>query len=54
MMGKGSSSPGEFHPQALAEPYLNLSIHTALAVPAIITGFVFVMTSPTCVVNPSR
>jgi hypothetical protein len=23
------SSPGEFHPQALSEPYVNLSIHTA-------------------------
>ena len=23
-------SPGEFHPQALTEPYVNLSIHTAL------------------------
>ena len=25
-----SSSPGESHPQALTEPYVNLSIHTAL------------------------
>ena len=25
-----SSSPGEFHPQALTEPCVNLSIHTAL------------------------
>jgi len=25
-----SSSPGEFHPEALTEPCLNLSIHTAL------------------------
>jgi len=24
-----SSSPGEFHPQALTDPYVNLSIHTA-------------------------
>ncbi len=24
-----SSSPGEFHPQALTEPYVNLSVHTA-------------------------
>ena len=23
------SSPGEFHPEALAEPYVNVSIHTA-------------------------
>jgi hypothetical protein len=23
------SSPGEFHPQALSDPYVNLSIHTA-------------------------
>ena len=23
------SSPGEFHPKALAEPYVNVSIHTA-------------------------
>jgi hypothetical protein len=26
-----SSSPGEFHPQALTDPYVNLSIHTAPA-----------------------
>ncbi len=25
-----SSSPGEFHPEALTEPCVNLSIHTAL------------------------
>ena len=25
-----SISPGDFHPQALTEPYVNLSIHTAL------------------------
>ena len=25
-----SSSPGEFHPQALTEPYVNVSAHTAL------------------------
>jgi hypothetical protein len=25
----GSSSPGEFHPEALTDPYVNLSIHTA-------------------------
>ena len=25
-----SSSPGEFHPRALTEPYVNLLIHTAL------------------------
>src|SRR6266508_2746509 len=25
------SSPGEFHPEALSEPYLNLSAHTAPA-----------------------
>ena len=25
-----SSSPGDFHPQALTDPYVNLSIHTAL------------------------
>ncbi len=25
-----SSSPGEFHPQALTEPYVSLSTHTAL------------------------
>ena len=24
-----SSRPGDFHPQALPEPYVNLSIHTA-------------------------
>ena len=24
-----SSSPGESHPQALSEPYVNLSAHTA-------------------------
>jgi hypothetical protein len=24
-----SSSPGEFHPEALTDPYVNLSIHTA-------------------------
>jgi len=30
-MGSGwSSSPGEFHPETLTEPRLNLSIHTAL------------------------
>jgi hypothetical protein len=29
-----SSSPGEFHPEALTEPCLNLSIHTALHSPA--------------------
>jgi hypothetical protein len=23
------SSPGEFHPEALAEPYVNVSAHTA-------------------------
>ncbi len=23
------SSPGEFHPKALAEPYVNVSAHTA-------------------------
>ena len=23
------SSPGEFHPEALSEPYVNVSIHTA-------------------------
>ena len=23
------SSPGEFHPKALAEPYVNVSVHTA-------------------------
>ena len=23
------SSPGEFHPEALAEPYVNVSVHTA-------------------------
>ena len=44
--GLGSSSPGEFHPQALTDPYVSLSTHTALAVPAIIS-FVFVMNSPT-------
>jgi hypothetical protein len=27
-----SSSPGEFHPQALPEPDVNLSIHPALIV----------------------
>jgi fido (protein-threonine AMPylation protein) len=27
---KGSSRPREFHPQALSDPYVNLSIHTAL------------------------
>ena len=25
-----SSRPGEFHPEALTDPYVNLSIHTAL------------------------
>jgi hypothetical protein len=25
----GSSRPGEFHPEALTDPYVNLSIHTA-------------------------
>ena len=29
----GSSSPGEFHPQALTEPYVRLSPHTALLGP---------------------
>jgi hypothetical protein len=28
--GSRSSSPGEFHPEALTEPCVNLSIHTAL------------------------
>jgi hypothetical protein len=26
---RGLSSPREFHPEALPEPYVNLSIHTA-------------------------
>ncbi len=30
MSGNGLvSSPGEFHPEALAEPYVNVSAHTA-------------------------
>ena len=30
MLGiNGSSSTGEFHPKALTDPYVNLSIHTA-------------------------
>src|SRR5258705_6063971 len=29
MGSNGSSSPGEFHPEALTDPYVNLSIHTA-------------------------
>src|ERR1019366_5181323 len=29
-IAKASSSPGEFHPEALTDPCVNLSIHTAL------------------------
>ena len=32
-----SSSPGEFHPQALTDPYMNLSIHTAPLIQSIST-----------------
>jgi len=32
-----SSRPGEFHPEALTEPCLNLSIHTALHSPAFVS-----------------
>ena len=28
-LGSGVSSPGEFHPKALADPYVNVSAHTA-------------------------
>jgi hypothetical protein len=31
MIRSGESSPGESHPEALSEPYLNLSAHTAPA-----------------------
>ncbi len=32
-----SSSPGEFHPEALTEPCVNLSIHTALHIRSLLS-----------------
>jgi len=39
--GKKSSSPGEFHPQALTDPDVNVSAH-----PALIIQSQFLTTSP--------
>jgi len=43
-----SSSPGEFHPRALTEPYVNLLIHTALSMLTVfrLLPFPFVASSP--------
>jgi len=35
-----SSRQGEFHPKPLSEPYVNLSIHTALIMPPIFIDIV--------------
>jgi hypothetical protein len=52
-----SSSPGGFHPEALTEPCLNLSIHTALHSPAFVSRerkpSLEVKAHPGCPVGPS-